>query len=65
MARFVIGLAKKASDLSFEVTPVNGQLGILIRNAGKLETMAVLDIAEEHVRAVYFIRNPDKLTRVV
>jgi RNA polymerase sigma-70 factor (ECF subfamily) len=65
VARFVIGLAKKASDLSFEVTPVNGQLGILIRNAGKLETMAVLDIVEEHIRAVYFIRNPDKLTRVV
>lgn len=63
-ARFIIGLAKKSSDLSFEVTPVNGQLGILIRNAGKLETMAVLDIAEEHIRAVYFIRNPDKLARV-
>jgi RNA polymerase sigma-70 factor (ECF subfamily) len=65
VARFVIGLAKKASDLSFEVTPVNGQPGILIRNAGKLETTAVLDIVEARIHAVYFIRNPDKLTRVV
>jgi RNA polymerase sigma-70 factor (ECF subfamily) len=64
VARFVIGLAKKASSLSFELAPVNGQLGILIRNAGKLETMAVLDIAAEHIQAVYFIRNPDKLTRI-
>jgi hypothetical protein len=50
--------------LSFELAPVNAQLGILIRNAGKLETMAVLDIAAEHIQAVYFIRNPDKLTRI-
>lgn len=64
VARFVIGLAKKASGLSFDVVPVNGQFGILIRNEGKLETMTVLDIAEAHIRAVYFIRNPDKLTRV-
>lgn len=64
VARYILGLAKKTQGLRFEVTPVNGQSGIHIYLAGQLVTTIALDIAAERIQAVYFIVNPDKLSRV-
>jgi len=68
VARFVIGLMKRASaaagEVSFKVAPINGQLGIIIHYQGQLFNVAMLDVVDRRIQAVYFMRNPDKLRRV-
>jgi len=64
VAKFVKGAQKsgfKPGD-TLEMPRINGRTGFLIRNAeGAITTALTLDIVDGVIRALYFVRNPDKL----
>ncbi len=64
VAKFVKGAQRtgyKPGD-TVEMPLFNGRPGFLVRNAqGKITTALALDIAGGVIRALHFIRNPDKL----
>ncbi len=65
VAKFLHGIAQRRSpEFSFEFAPVNGQLGLLIRAGGKLETVFVIESLKGKARTIRAIRNPDKLARI-
>jgi RNA polymerase sigma-70 factor, ECF subfamily len=62
-ARFLIGASKKGwrEDYSFRLTTVNGLPGVIIYTPeGPVQTMA-FEIEGDAIRALYVVRNPDKL----
>jgi RNA polymerase sigma-70 factor (ECF subfamily) len=62
-ARFLIGASKKGwrDDYTFRLTTVNGLPGVIIYTPeGPVQTMA-FEIDGDAVRALYVVRNPDKL----
>lgn len=63
VARFLTGLVKKAGParLGIRPTEVNGQPGFITYLDGRLMNVVSLDIADERIRGVYIIVNPDKL----
>ncbi len=63
VSRFLGGLAAQGP---FTVTPleVNGGPGLRVDVAGELALVGSLDVADGRVRALYLVRNPDKLARV-
>ncbi len=64
-SRFLLGLFKKAPpNLRLLQIRVNGQIGFAAYDAGKLVTIWTLDVADDHIRRCFLIRNPDKLARV-
>ena len=66
VARFTIGVARKAPPASVELADVNGGPGaILRRRSGRIDSILLLDIGEDGlVQTLYVVRNPDKLVRV-
>ncbi|MBD0369982.1 MAG: RNA polymerase sigma-70 factor [Pyrinomonadaceae bacterium] len=66
IARFLTGLVKKigASHLSLRPTEVNGHPGFITYLDGRLQNVLAFDIADNRIRAVYIIVNPEKLKRV-
>lgn len=66
VARFVLGLFRRApSDVTYEVGEINGSLALIIRDAaGVVQVVLVPELADGHIRALRFIRNPDKLRRI-
>ncbi|BFO19596.1 hypothetical protein SHKM778_59840 [Streptomyces sp. KM77-8] len=62
VGRFLSGIARKGlPDVSFRFPELNGGVAVLVLSGGKPDSVFQLDIADEHVRTVYVIRNPDKL----
>lgn len=62
VGRFVIGAARKdAPGLSFRFVEVNGGFAVLALAADKPDSVLQLDVADGVVRAVYIMRNPDRL----
>ena len=66
VARFILGVRKKEPHLLPEFADVNGWPGVTLwSRTGRLDSVLALDL-DEHakVRAVYIVRNPDKLGHV-
>ena len=63
VTRFLAGLAAQGP---FTVTPldVNGGPGLRVDVAGELALVGSLDVGDGQVRALYLVRNPDKLGRI-
>ncbi|HEX8747508.1 MAG TPA: hypothetical protein VF717_09935, partial [Pyrinomonadaceae bacterium] len=63
IARFLTGLVKKAGPgrLSIRPTMVNGQPGFVTYWDDRLVNVLSLDIADDQIRAVYIVVNPEKL----
>ncbi len=62
VARFVIGLAKKAPAATvYRFAQINGQPGLLYYVNQKIDGVMVLDIVGEQIRGIQNVRNPDKL----
>ncbi|MGW7383532.1 RNA polymerase sigma-70 factor [Streptomyces sp. NPDC054794] len=62
VGRFVIGAARKdAPGLSFRFVEVNGGFAVLALAGDKPDSVLQLDVADGVVRAVYIMRNPDRL----
>lgn len=50
-----------AAQATIEIMPVNSEPALIVRLAGELDTVFVLNIAEGTVRGIQVIRNPEKL----
>ncbi len=66
VARFFTGLMKKAAPGALSVRPaeINGQPGLITYLNGRLLNVLALDIAENQIRGIYIVVNPDKLRRL-
>jgi RNA polymerase sigma-70 factor (ECF subfamily) len=63
IAKFIVGYADKAhwSESDFELVTINGGPGLLLRHALAGDGTFSFDIEDGRIRAIYVVRNPDKL----
>jgi hypothetical protein len=63
VAKFVIGYAGKLhwSESDFQLVAINGAPGLLMRHPIAGDGTYSFDIAGGRIRAIYVVRNPDKL----
>jgi RNA polymerase sigma-70 factor (TIGR02957 family) len=67
---FLIGLHRTAqtaydwSSLALTIQEVNAEPAIVVRVAGRLESIFVLSIEDDTVSAIRVVRNPDKLAHI-
>ncbi|VEP18024.1 conserved hypothetical protein [Hyella patelloides LEGE 07179] len=52
---------KLGLNYEFELVQVNGQPGIVYTSNGKLESVVAIDIVDNRIQYLYFMRNPNKL----
>jgi RNA polymerase sigma-70 factor (ECF subfamily) len=68
VASFLLGLFQKASNLEenvqIELTPLNGQTGLVVRTDGVIETVLFIHVENNAIGNLYFVRNPDKLQHI-
>jgi RNA polymerase sigma-70 factor, ECF subfamily len=64
--KFLLGTTRKgrAAGGTARIAPVNGTPALLLYHEGRLVTAMTLDVDGDQVRAVYLMRNPEKLRRV-
>lgn len=64
VARFLIGITAKYVDdaLTAEAAVVNGRPGALIYLNGNLDSVFTVEVENDRVSRVFYVRNPDKLT---
>ena len=67
IAKFVLGYAGKAqwSASDFQMVTINGQPGLLMRHRRSGNGTYSFDIEDGRIRAIYVVRNPDKLRAFV
>nr|MDT0664719.1 sigma factor-like helix-turn-helix DNA-binding protein [Micromonospora sp. DSM 115978] len=58
------GLAAVGADLSLEPVEVNGCPALVMRLNGEIDTVLALRVEAGLVTGLYFVRNPEKLSRV-
>ncbi|HEV3063293.1 MAG TPA: RNA polymerase sigma-70 factor [Vicinamibacterales bacterium] len=63
IAKFMLGYARKVhwSESDFQVVTINGAPGLLLRHPISGDGTYSFDIADGRIRAIYVVRNPDKL----
>jgi RNA polymerase sigma-70 factor (ECF subfamily) len=63
IAKFVLGYAGKMhwSESDFQLVTINGAPGLLMRHSIAGNGTYSFDIADGRIRAIYVVRNPDKL----
>ena len=63
IAKFVLGYAGKLhwSESDFQLVTINGAPGLLMRHPIAGDGTYSFDIADGRIRAIYVVRNPDKL----
>ena len=63
IAKFMLGYASKVhwSESDFELVTINGAPGLLMRHPISGNGTYSFDIADGRIRAIYVVRNPDKL----
>lgn len=65
VARFIQGIAaKRTGEVTFDFKPINGQLGLLLRQDGKLDSVFVIESVDGKAQTIQAVRNPDKLARL-
>ncbi|MEV0460725.1 hypothetical protein [Catellatospora methionotrophica] len=61
---FVGSLQKVGGVLTAEQTVINGNPALLFRFDGEVDGVAALRIEDGRVTGIYYVRNPEKLSRV-
>lgn len=67
VALFLLGVARKfplSKDAAVEFAAVNGRPGIVIREGAVVTQTQSFDIEGERIRAIYVVRNPEKLAHL-
>ena len=66
VARFLLGVQRKfGRETIHQLAQLNGQPALLTVKCGKVISAIAFDIDGSHIRAVYSVRNPEKLRRVL
>jgi RNA polymerase sigma-70 factor (ECF subfamily) len=62
-ARFLVGTARKglSGGATLRSATVNGLPGLIVEGADGLIQTVAFEIADDVIRAIYVVRNPDKL----
>jgi RNA polymerase sigma-70 factor (TIGR02957 family) len=61
---FVTGISKVDSILTAEPTVVNGNPSLVLRLDGQLDGVLAVRVEDARITGLYYVRNPEKLTRV-
>ncbi|MGV9770756.1 RNA polymerase subunit sigma-24, partial [Streptosporangium sp. NPDC003464] len=65
IGKFVVGSTGKAqATLTGDPTMVNGNLALLLRVDGELDGVLAIRVEDARISGLYYVRNPQKLTRV-
>lgn len=64
VARFVLGVASKAIELTSQILWINGMPALRIEQVGELDSVISARVEDGQLTGIYLIRNPDKLTRI-
>jgi RNA polymerase sigma-70 factor (ECF subfamily) len=65
LARLVLGgIGKAAGVLTTEPTTVNGNPALVLRLDGELDGVMAASVEDGRITGLYYVRNPEKLTRV-
>lgn len=66
VSRFLLGLTQKGlrAGLTASLRTVNGALSLVVREGERVTTVITPEVTAEGVRAVWIVRNPDKLARI-
>jgi RNA polymerase sigma-70 factor (ECF subfamily) len=66
VSRFLLGVARKfGPHVTWRVTQLNGQPGLLVFAGDELVSATTIDVAHGRIRAVHTMRNPEKLRHVL
>lgn len=64
VARFVVGIAKKGGDGTAELTTLNGEPGLLLRDpAGIVRGALTISVSGDRITDIFLVSNPEKLSR--
>ncbi|GIG68883.1 RNA polymerase sigma-70 factor [Phytomonospora endophytica] len=61
---YASGIAKVGADLVFEPVDINGGPALLLRLDGEIDGIVTMRVEDGLVTGLYYVRNPEKLTRV-
>ncbi|MEU6377616.1 RNA polymerase sigma-70 factor [Streptomyces sp. NPDC046909] len=65
VARFILGaMAKNGATLTAAPTVVNGNPALALSLGGEFDGVVAFRIEDGHISGLYYVRNPEKLTRV-
>jgi RNA polymerase sigma-70 factor, ECF subfamily len=56
-------LARATVETSYEILPLNGKLGLIVRHQGQIMFALQVETDEAHIRKIWVTRNPDKLSQ--
>ncbi|MFI6826422.1 RNA polymerase sigma-70 factor [Kribbella sp. NPDC050241] len=63
--RYILGgIGKTPATLTSEPTVVNGSPGLVLRLDGELDGVMAIRVDDDRITGVYYVRNPEKLSRV-
>ncbi|MGH9000949.1 MAG: nuclear transport factor 2 family protein, partial [Acidimicrobiia bacterium] len=61
MARFLVSVARRLGDVTFEPMPINGELGLVASEDGRRTLAMSFQVEGDRVQSVHIIRNAEKL----
>jgi RNA polymerase sigma factor (sigma-70 family) len=61
IARYLVGLAHRAPDLTLVERTVNGQPGLVVQQGGVTGAVIAFEVAGDRISHVWAVRNPEKL----
>jgi RNA polymerase sigma-70 factor (ECF subfamily) len=61
IARYLVDIAGRASDVTILERTVNGQPGLVAQQDGITVTVFAFDVAGDRIKRIWAVRNPDKL----
>lgn len=61
---FLGGLAKVEVEITSRPTMVNGHPALLVRLNGEIDGVLAVCVEEERITGLYYVRNPEKLSRI-
>jgi RNA polymerase sigma-70 factor (ECF subfamily) len=65
VARFIIGgSGKLQATVTMDLTVVNGNPALVLSLDGELDGVMAVQVEDARITGLYYVRNPEKLTRV-
>jgi hypothetical protein len=61
LARYALGVAGQASDLTILERKVNGQPGLVVQQDGVTVTVLAFTVTASRITRIWAVRNPEKL----